>query len=104
MDVYPLFLEPEAVREALEKVLPEKISGTGYNLENFDKWGDFEWDKEKQKGFLKIKWLLDPLADTEFQTYTIMAEYNPYWGVNDPTGANRKTGSHSSAICPRPYR
>ncbi|MCI8549122.1 MAG: fibro-slime domain-containing protein [Lachnospiraceae bacterium] len=99
LELYSTSLEPEKIREAVEKVLPEKISCQAYAplpTSPFA-WWDHGFTQEKTVGnivygFLEVHWLLNRLDTMDFQdgkSYTIWAEYDTLWGVNGSGGLIR---------------
>ena len=90
MDVYTFGLTAEKVKEALKKVLPEEIYASGYGLNAGDVngQGGFRYDESSagRRGWLKIEWLLDRFDNVTFhdgQSFTAVAEYDTFWGVNE---------------------
>ncbi len=94
MEVYPLSLDEPDVMDALDKVLPERIYGEGFDLSIHDGKGGFQFKGPLNPaipqvanacGYLPVTWMLDRLEGTDFQdggTYVLRAAYNPYWGIN----------------------
>lgn len=103
MDVYTTGLSAAKVKEALKKVLPEEIYATGYGLHAGDVngQGGFRHDESSASpgryGWLKIDWLLDRLDGMTFQdgqSFTVVAAYDTFWGVNTNDSPSDLIRSH----------